>query len=105
MAEDFHNSVLSLLLLIISRTLLPIHSDRRVGLWRETVIDSVVPYCAHTSFLIPLLATGNPSTTTSGTIDEWDRACRKRKTRLAYRRSPEVIGTDTQCKSCHAYCS
>lgn len=32
MAEAFLNSVLSLLLLIISRTLLPIHSDRRVGL-------------------------------------------------------------------------
>lgn len=68
--------------------------------WEKQLLTQLFPYSlpydAHTSFLIPLLATRNPSTT-SGTIDEWDHACRKRKTRLAYTRSPEVIGTETQC--------
>lgn len=59
--------------------------------------------------MIPLLAMRNPSTT-SGTIDEWDsivwdHACRKRETRVACIRSPEVIGTEAHCQSRHAHCS
>lgn len=59
----FHNSVLSLLLLIISIILLPIHTDRRAGsstcsiilnCWEKRLLIRLfhysLPYCVHTSF-------------------------------------------------------